>query len=338
MKKQIFILMLFVLAVFANVNKSYGQCTPDPLHPAAGVPYIYEVTISGTTGGTVPKYTFYVTKDKSLMTGTVETAGTDFNVVAGAGFAAYNTAGSAGKIQLTWTSTSVASTTPYYLVVRYNELSTAGCTVENMRVWMIDPINSFLLAVAGSDLSGDIAKATDCAGPLVSATVKADNSSVAYVYGNNTLYYKVTASGAAGTYTPSIKLPTLAGLGQNYVSADWAVKGSTTWNTFNLTSGDLDGGTFTSTATTAPATVAGSDIIIKVVVNNVNYETLTSQAITIGVDGVMPGNVNDIVSTTDCTDEVAFKKEGTFTINPRPTITDATTDLPAVTNFITKAP
>lgn len=339
MKKQILFIVVFVLAAFANVNKSYGQCVSDPLHPAAGVPYDYEVTISGTTGTSASSYIFYVTKDKDIIGGTKETAGADF-AATGTGFATYNTAGSIGKIQLTWTSSALASTTPYYLVVRYSETSATECTVQNIRVWMINPVNSFLLATVGSDLGGDDTKASACPADLLSANVSTDNTKVTYVYGSNTLYYKVTASGVTGSWTPSVRLPALTGsaIGQNYVSADWAVKGSTTWNTFNLTAGDLDGGDFTSTATNAPSTVAGSDIIIRIVIANVNYEILTAQAIKIGVDGTMPGNVNDIKSVTDCANADVFAKEGTFTVTARPEVIDATTNTPNTTDFITKNP
>jgi hypothetical protein len=338
MKKQILVLVVFVLAAFAGVNKSYGQCSPDPLHPSAGIAYDYEVTIQGTSGASSPNYLFYVTKDNDVLGGTKETAGTDFTVTSGTGYADYNTAGANGKIKITWTSNAVASVDPYYLVVRYNETSAAGCVVQNMRVWLIDPINSFLLTVVGSDLAGDDTKATACPANILSANVSADDTKVTYVYDSNTLYYKVTASGVTGTWTPSVRLPALAGLGQNYVSADWAVKGSSTWNTLNVTAGDLDGGDFTSTATNAPAAVGGTDIIIRLVIANVNYETLSAQPIEIGVDGTMPGNVNDIVSATDCTDAAVFAKEGTFTITARPEVVDATTNTPNATDFITKNP
>ena len=49
MKKQILILGLFVLAVFASFTKSYGQAA---LAPSPGVAYDYAVTISGAAGAT----------------------------------------------------------------------------------------------------------------------------------------------------------------------------------------------------------------------------------------------------------------------------------------------
>jgi hypothetical protein len=325
MKKQILLLVFIVLAVFANVNKSYGQvCTPSRNNPAPGVAYDYEVTASGTTGGTSPTYVWYVTQGVNLLTAPQIAAGSDYVINSGAG---------TSKINITWTSAALANGNPYYLVVKYTETSTAGCTVENIKVYNIKPINTFLLAVVGSDATGDATKANTCPPAIDGAVVTPGATpSVAYTYGQTTIYYKVTASGIVGTYTPSISLPALGSLGQNYNSADWSSDGGTTWNSFGLTDGDLDGGNFTSTVTTAPATVAGANIIVRVKIDNVNFESLSSQPITMGVDGVLPGGNNDIKSTSDCTDEVPFGKTGTHTIVPRPTITDT---LPA---FITKNP
>ncbi len=334
MKKQVFLLVALVLAAFANVTQSYGQCTPDPLHPAAGVAYDYEVTISGTTGGTTPTYVWNVTQDVNLLDASkYMTAGTDYTI---------NSGSATSKINITWSSAAVANPKVYYLVVKYTETSTSGCTVENMKVWQIDPLNTFLLAVAGSNATGDITKATTCPPAVDGATVTAGATpSVAYTYGQSTIYYKVTASGAIGTWTPSISLPALTGAGttgQNYNNAEWSSDNGTTWNTFGLTDGDADGGTFTSTVTTAPVTVAGSDIIVRVKIDNVNFESLAAQPIEMGVDGVLPGNVKDIVSTSNCADEADFGKKGTHTVEARPTVTDATTDTPNPTNFIPKNP
>lgn len=348
MKKQILFLVFLVLAVFANVNKTYGQCTPDPLHPAAGVSYDYEITITNGTD-TNPVFNWYVTKDVNILLPgvTIIAPGADFLVNSGDGLSTYNltasttdlTASTTNKINMAWTPASVASATPYYLVVKYSETGTAGCTVENMRVWMVDPVNTFLLAVAGSDLAGVVANNSICAANIDGALIAAGASpTVAYNYGQNTLFYKITASGSIGTWTPSISLPKLAGLEQNYNAADWSDDAGTTWNPFNLNDGDIDGGTFTSTATDAPVTVAGSDIIVRILVDNVNYETLADQAIILGADGELPGGVNDIVTVANCADEADFGKTGTFTINKRPTITDVTTDTPNVTDFIKKTP
>lgn len=335
MKKQILLLVLFVLAAFANVNKSYAQCTPAALTPAAGVPYDYGVTITST--GTSPTYLWYATTDVNLLTGTHLTLADAYFTV-GTGSAYDNTTGGTGTLNLSWTPKAIG--TVFYLVVKYTETSAPGCTVENLKVYRVEPINTFVLAIAGSDLTGDVAKASTCAAPVTGAVVTAATPSVTYTYGQNSLYYKVTASGILGAWRPSIQLPNLAGLGQNYASADWTSDGGTTWHTFNLTAGDLDGGDFISTdnATVTDAT-AGSSIIVRVNVENVNYETLAAQPITVGVDGHLPTdyNVSDIVGgagATACDAETAFGKKGTFTIEARPTVTA----VPATGAFINQIP
>lgn len=339
MKKQILLLVLFILAAFANVEKSYGQtCTPAALNPAAGVPYDYEVTVSGTTGGTAPVYLWYVTQDVDIFNGTKLTEGVDFTVNAGAGQSTYNSnTGTTNKINLTWTPAAVANVNPYYLVVKYSETSAIGCTVDNMKVWQIDPINTFLLALEASDLLGNVANDNTCP-PAVDGAIITPGAtpSVTYTYGQTIISYKVTASGTNGTWTPSLHLPALGTPGpegQNYNAAEWSLDGATNWNSFGLTDGDVAGGNYTSSVTTAPVTVAGSTIIIRVKIDNVNFESLAAQPIIAGVDGVLPSGVKDIKTLTDCTDEVDFGKTDTYTVNPRPTV--APTTLPA---FITKNP
>lgn len=346
MKKQILFLVCFFLAAFASVTKSYGQCvTADALHPTIGVGYDYTVTISGTTGATASNYTFFVTQDVDLTSASLAIlpatgATAVFSVTSGTGYAAYNTGGVDAKIGITWLSTAFVSTNPYYLVVKYTETSSVAngsCSVENMRVWRIKPVNSFILAMAGSDVTGDITKANTCPADITTAVIT-DNgttATVAYNYGTSSLFYKVTASGSTSTWTPAIQLPALSG-SQTYASADWAIPSATpTWNSFGSVAAGA--GNYTYSASTAPVSVGGSDIIIRVVINNVTYETLSIQPIVVKVDGQMPGGI-DNVKASDCSVEPAWTETGTFTVNPRPAVNDAISDTPNATDFITKSP
>ena len=342
MKKQILILVFLVLAVFAGVNKSYGQCTAGPLAPAAGVEYDYEVAVSGGTA-TVAIYNWFVTQNVNVLTGfgAPITPGTDFAVVTATGFSLYNTAvatNTTSKIRLNWTSAAIANGAAYYVAVKYTETGSAGCTVENMKVWQVKPINTFFLAIKGSDLSGDISKNNTCPPDIDGAVItpSATAPKIAYTYGQTIISYKVIASGVNGTWTPSLQLPAPVGATttlQNYNTAEWSVDGSTNWHAFSLTDGDIAGGNYTSATTTAPVTVAGSTIYIRVKIDNVNFESLASQAILAGIDGTLPGGVKDIVGGGTCTDEVDYGKTGTYTINARPTVGPTTTGA-----FITKAP
>lgn len=325
---------MFTLAlIFAGTSISYAQCTPGPLSPAPGVEYDYGVTLAGAT--TAPTYLWYATEATNLITGAHIAIGTYFNLGPTAGSAYDNTTGGAATINLVWLPAAIGKT--IYLVVHATAQGVANgqpCTVENTKVYEIKPVNTFLLAVIGSDLAGD-PNSEVCAANITSALVNTTGPSVTYLYGQNTLYYKITASGILGGWRPSIRLPALAGQGQNYVSADWAPIGTSTWNSFGLAAGDIDGGDFTS-ATNATVTdaTAGSAIIVRIVIDNVSYETLADQAITMGVDGYLPTaySDSDIKGGGDCTPEAEFGKTGTSTIKLRPSVT---TTGPA---FITQTP
>ena len=325
---------MFTLAlIFAGTTSSYAQCTPTALSPAPGVEYSYGITLAGAT--TTPTYLWYATEDVNLMTGAHTAIGTYFNLGPTAGSAYDNTIGGQATINLVWLPAAIGKT--IYLVVHATAQGIANgqpCTVENKKVYEIKPVNTFLLAVIGSDLAGD-PNSEVCAANISSAIVNATGPTVTYLYGQNTLYYKITASGILGGWRPSIQLPALAGQGQNYVSAEWAPIGTSTWTSFGLTAGDIDGGDFSS-ATNATVTdaTAGSAIIVKIVIDNVRYETLADQPITIGVDGYLPTAYtdSDIKGAGDCTQESAFGKTGTSTITLRPSVT---TTGPA---FITQTP
>lgn len=353
MKKQILFIALFVLAVLANVNKSYGQtCAAGAFTPAPGVAYDYQADVTGTAGATEQLYDWYVTTNVNILSAKMA-AGTDFTVApASATLSAYDVTAVASantttaKINLTWTTVALASTNTYYLVVRYSEKNTSGCTVENIKVWQIKPVNSFLLAITGSDATGaTIAAPTTCAAGIVSSVV-APNADptlarVNYTFDKNTLYYKATATGIIGTWRPSIVLPALtaaAPLGQIYTSADWNDKadGTGSWHPFVGAAATSAGGTYASAATdlaTVADAVAGAAIVIRVVVDQRNNESLASQTITAGIDGFLPAawTLSDVTSATDCT-PLATVRSADFIILPRPTVA------PNAGTFITKAP
>ena len=340
MKKQILILVLFVLAAFAGINKSYGQCVEGPLSPAAGRTYNYGVTVTGS--GTAAAHLWYVTQDLNILNPTtILTPGAsaglgDFTVAAG-GSTYSTTTGGQNNINIIWNPIAVSNANPYYLVVKYTETSPApgSCTVENMKVYRIKPINTFLLAVNASDLTGATATAT-CAAPVSFATITpgTNTATVEYRYGQNTLYFKVTASGILGAWKPTVNLPALGGLGQNYVSVDWTANGGTSWTGMTGAAGsNLAGGTFTSTAdATVTDATAGTPIVVRVVIDNRNFETLVDQTINLGVDGWLPTGytISDIKSISDCTDEIPFGKNANFIIQKRPTVAATVPAVPLI--------
>ena len=352
MKKQLLIFVSIVfLALFANLSRVNAQCVGSGFSPSAGMPYTYDVTIPtglGYTGGGT--YNWYVTQNTDLIAGPIlQVADGFFTVNTGPGLSTYNsTTGTTNQLGLTWTGTAVSSTTPFYLVLRYSETNgnaNPGCSAENIRVWQINPINTFLLTFSGANSAGDsIGNANDCAAPLVSAVVSPATSSVEYTYGVNTLYYRVKASGTNGTWKPAIRIPALAGLGQNYQNVQWndAINGTGTWHTFNVPLGSITGGDFVSTDF-APVTESGTPLLIRIQIANDNFETLANQGILVGIDGVTANNMPDIwgpgtwppVPAPDPCDPAAdFAKQATFTILARPTINPGAT-MPA---FIQKLP
>ena len=347
MKKKILILVLFVLAIFASVTNSYGQTE---LAPSPGIAYDYAVTIAGTPGATGKTYQFWITHDVNLITGVhLTTPSADFTVNAGATYD--DPANTVNHINLTWTLAASASVNPFFLVVKYSETANS-CTITNEKVWQIKPVNSFYLAIVPSDATGATVlpvNAKYCVADLVGAIVSVVDpnptiSRVTYTYGKNTLYYKVTAAGMLGTWRPDIQL-TASGagsLGQIYESAQWNpnLDGSGTWYSFTGAAGATPGaataypGANTDVATITDA-VNGTSILIRIVVDNKNYETLADQAITVGIDGLLPpfpSTTSDVVSATVLTPELPFGKTATNTILARPTETGTTVP------FITKNP
>jgi len=164
MKKQ-HLLLLFVLAFFAGISSGYAQCTPGPLTPASGVEYTYSVTIGvppAYDGTHVPLYDWYVTKNVNILdVPSIIANGTMFNANPPASY--HNTAAGTNQILLTWTAAAIADGGPFYLVLRYRENNNTAvptCSAENIKVWEIKPVNSFLLALEGGTLNAGIYVAT----------------------------------------------------------------------------------------------------------------------------------------------------------------------------------
>ncbi len=85
--------------------------------------------------------------------------------------------------------------------------------------------------------------------------------------------------------------------------------------------------------------VAGTPILIRIRIDNANFETLADQPILVGIDGYLPTGFteSDIIGGTGtdaCDPEVAFGKEATYTILARPTINPGAT----MPTFIQKLP
>lgn len=362
MKKQHFFLVL-LLALFAGISSVNAQCVANGFTPAAGVPYTYDVTVAGLGYTGAGDYDWYVTQNVNILD--VPSIIPETNIFftvdeATPGYSDYHDAAGAtsNQINLTWTPAAVSSLTPFYLVLRYSEdnsTSNPTCAAENIRVWQIDPINTFLLAIVGAETNGTaFATAEQCAAPVTGATItpNADPAlaTVEYTYGENAIFYRVTASGILGEWRPSIQLPALNGaLGQTYIAVEWNqdITGvSPNWIPFVGAAGTNAGGTYASADTDLAEVldaVAGTPILIRVRIDNANFETLADQPILVGIDGYLPTGFteSDIwgpgvwPGTPDPCDQAdPFAKTATYTILARPTINPGAT-MPA---FIQKLP
>ncbi|MEI7726691.1 MAG: hypothetical protein WCK09_16400, partial [Bacteroidota bacterium] len=166
MKKQQFLLVL-LLALFASISSANAQCvTNGGFTPAAGLPYTYVVSIAAVPAGYtgIGTYTWYVTQNVNIIdvpsiipkTNNYFTVDETKPVL---GYSDYNsavTANTTNKLNLTWTPLAISSGV-FYLVLRYTEPNTSastGCSAENIRVWQITPVNTFLLAIEGAQSNG----------------------------------------------------------------------------------------------------------------------------------------------------------------------------------------
>jgi hypothetical protein len=335
MKKQHFLLIL-LLAFFAGISDGYGQCTGGPLTPAVGVEYDYIATISGLgydgAGGSA--YDWYVTQNVNvILAGPILAPGLMFTV--GATTPYHNGGTGLNHILLTWTDAALADGNPFYLVLRYREdNSTANptCGAENIRVWEIDPMNTFLLAFEGGMLSGGNYVATPnsftCPADVTAALVTVGApSTLELTYGENAIYYVATASGYAGEWRPSIRIPVLQ-TSQTYVKVEWTedMTGTAGWVDMAAATTGAAQDLVTPLDVTATSSIAGTPILIRVRLLNNQWQTLGDQSITLAVDGYLPPDwtESDIIggSGTDACDPlVEFGRTANYTIKARPTIT-----------------
>jgi hypothetical protein len=334
MKKQHLLLVLF-LVFFAGISNGYAQCVSNELNPAAGIEYNYSATISGTgyNGTNTPTWDWYVTKALNIIDPLpIITVPTPLFTVNGA-TPYHNASTGVGNIKITWTAAAIADGGPFYLVLRYrenNSTSTPTCSAENIRVWEIKPINTFLLAIEGGMLNAGTYVATPnsftCAADVVGATVTPGSPSTAtLVYGNNNLYFVATASGIVGNWRPDIQIPALQ-TSQVYVSAQWTtdMSGAGGWVSFPVAANGT-AQTLQSPSDATCSNAAGTPILIKVIIDNKNWQTLNEQPIQVALDGYLPTayTKSDILGTgaNPCQEAAPFFRNATFTIKARPTIT-----------------
>lgn len=347
MKKQIYILVLLVMAIFATINRSYGQATPgsaprgiscvdDPIHPIAGKQYIYKAS-SNQAGN----YTFWATKDKAFITTTTGITSTNIGtrlttpaglLTAGSNYA---TASATDNITITWSDATLSGTTtaaPTFVVVNQD-----GSCANNLKVWSILPIKAFTVdiqnidnaAPTGASLGFD-ATESQCFDQVRGANYV--GTTVQYDFGTQVLYYEVIAANFTNSWTPTF---TLTGLGNGQTAViEWAYDKAFT-NPIVVTSGTASP---TAVTTAATSTTAGVSIYVRVTISNNTYEGINSTPITLAVDGVNSANEWDI-ENNNLTNAGPLCNAGslndkvdvaTQTLNPRPTVTPVAPSAPFV--------
>ncbi len=314
MKKQILILVLAIFAsvqIFAQAPHDPPTCTGSAATPAIGVDYIYEVTIpndGGYTGAGTFDWYVMTQGQLNLLTGTHIANNSGEFVASGH----YDTP-SAGQntINITWTAAALATAQPYFLVVVYEE--TTVCATNNMKVYRIEPMNTFWLAI-------DNVTTIQCAAAVSGAVINTTTApgEVEYIYGQNTLTFTVTASGYTGNWDAELQLGGFAA--DQDLTISWSAASGAT-GTFT---GAALNGVYTSAAQ-LPSLATGEVITFTILVDNNHFENLAGQTIDIAIDGSFTSGgttFNDLSDVNGvCTPESAFADAVQQTISARPTIT-----------------
>ncbi len=362
MKKQILFLTFFVLAILASIDSAFAQTSLAPasqalptlsctgnanfLHPVAGVSYTYQM--DGTTGTEqADQWTWFATKDPDFITaGALNTAGaltTTTGLLATS--ANYNAPSGTNSVDITW-SPEVLANTVYQgaageptFVVGY---ATGTNCADNIQVYEINPIMSFIIDIAAIDESDATlawdAVASECVSPVVGATYDTGTHALNMDYGTDTIYFEVSAANFVNDFTPTFRI--LSGLSTTQ-TADIGIASTLadaqagtfvathSWAATDIGGAGQDwatGQTFNASSSSDVAT--GVSLYVRVVIDNNTYESLTSQDFALAVDAIDDGGAgqwdmedDDCGATpTDAADQV---DTATQTINPRPTITGA---------------
>jgi|SRR5665647_366501 len=321
MKKQIFILVFFMLALFGGINNAYAQnltaapapaALPTPvaiacnvadngLFPIPGNAYDYDVTVSVTTATPSFTYDWFVTTDPIFLTaGGLQTSMdvllTSSHVAAvgtGVGFSSYhNPSPGANKINITWHTFVPSPTVPVFLVIYVK--NTATCTTDNIQVFEIKPQLSFTLDLANITAAGTYAAAgyTTCVSEIVSAIWNSTDKKVIMDYGEDYVYFAVTAANFSHSWKPFFQASTSIALGTTVLDVSWAYSAesygaSSTWHTTTLITGTYISTDVVNAPSNGSVGKTGASIIVKVHIDHNKEPTLTDNTISFAVDGIM---------------------------------------------------
>lgn len=371
MKKQILFLAVFVMAIFA-ATKSYAQpvtytnhltgapvcanavglpcTTEDALHPLPGKPYTYSITVDGNT--TVPTGTtvlWYVTDQPLVIDGTsaatptlTPAASRDGNpgsYVLTASAGTYNVAGTSTSIDISWKTFD--ATAHQVLLVAY---ITDGCT-DNVVAFRIQPSFAFTLDVVALLQTG-AQGSTECVSPVESANY--DGTKLNMNYGENWVYFSVTAANFVHSWMPDFSTTTYTGGGTlDPTSIQWAYSA----NAQSAATNDWHAATDPVMAQATGGAVGSAGECIVVRARIVNGASPLGGTFDFGVDGTMydpaatPGaeytntNLKDLENSADDSSpcSTAPTDHVTYTITNRPVIVSTTPGNPSgILNYVPK--
>jgi hypothetical protein len=351
MKKQFFFLMVFTLM---SVSMVWGQgakpgsvpkpssCTPDALHPVAGVPFTYKATVT-PGGGT---YEWWATKDPNFITApgvtnmsthlkspTTTVPGTDLLTTS----ANYASGSTSDEVTITW-SDAVLSTTKYqaapgatpsptFVAVHY--IGTAAECADNFKVYELDPINAFTVDIkniedgAKTIMEYDV-KDDQCPSGVSKATYV--SGAMQYEYGVDTMFYEVVAANFTSYWVPTFTLTGNHAV-QTY-TVSYTYDAPSTWSASTVWSPVVSGTTQFLVDPTVTSTANGVSVYVRVIITNNNYEGLALRTIRMAADGQNSVGTWDIVnSATECTATTAADMHdyAEQDLKPRPTVPSTTT-------------
>jgi len=325
MKKQILILVLALFAIGFS-STAFGQVidpTPldpscidltNPLTPAPGNPYTYEVDIPNPPG--TNSFRWYVTQDLNFATaGVYNWATAEANVL---------TAGT-NSIELSWQSFVLDPTDYVFVVVFVENVATdaPNCPTNNIKIYRIQPLHAFTLDIANVDSTASAIAAASfptCIDDVQSAVFDpafGTDGGIVYNYGQNVLYYAVAAANFSGQYElqaqfTGLQGPTGAGaLGQT-AAIYWDYTALGTGNgPITLTTAEngvtQDLGDVEAQAASGLVGSAGEMIYIKVVINHNSFEaanSLDEYAYTLAINGVLVDAAGTPLAADDSFDDL----------------------------------
>lgn len=352
MKKQIFILTMLTLALFFSAtNLSFGQLnvendyvSPAPACPGAvpltcatgtgiapvpGVSYPYTITVSSSS-----IIHWFVTDDPtqimtapSAFTANIDPGDGSGNYILTSD-AAYNNGIGVGStntptVNITWKPFD--GTANQVLLVAYT-VDANGCT-DNIEAFRIIPTYSFTLDLAGLNEDGSLGT-TECVGNIQSASYNGTDLNV--VYGDNYVFFIVTAANWQTSWMPSITSSITAGT-STITSTEWAYADEATiTGAWNAVTDPVLASHYTTIVNNGFITEAC--IVVRVEVSHAATETLATETVTLEINGNMEDpeiggyagylDLDEGPAGQPCVNNVT--DTATYDITPRPTMTAVT--------------